>query len=162
MRRFACWLLFVLCACWAQAHAAILVPQDLQSLSLRPHVEVLEDSTGRLGVAEVEALDRAGAFRRVSGAGDLNLGFTPSAWWVRLELRAESAPYRVTLLEVAYPQLDRVDFHAVDRGGRVHLAAGDLLPFGTRPWPHRHLVFPCAWSPDRRQWSTCASFRAAA
>jgi hypothetical protein len=80
MRRLVCWLLLVLCACWVPAHAAALVPQDLQSLSLRPHVEILEDSTRKLGIEEVEALARAGAFQRASGAGDLNLGFTSSAW----------------------------------------------------------------------------------
>lgn len=149
MRWLACWVLLVFCACWAPAHAEVLVPQDLQSLSLRPHVEILEDSTRKLGIEEVEALARAGAFQRASGAGDLNLGFTSSAWWLRLELRTEPPRNLLTLLEVAYPQLDRVDFHAVDRGGRVHLVAGDLLPFGARPWPHRHIVFPLRLEPGQ-------------
>lgn len=46
------------------------------------------------------------------------------------------------LLQVAYPQLDRVDLHTVARGRPVHLVSGDLLPFDARPWPHRHIVFP--------------------
>jgi diguanylate cyclase (GGDEF)-like protein len=149
MRRLACWLLLVLCTVWASAHAAVLVPQDLLSLPLRPHVEVLEDPTGKLGIEEVEALARAGAFRRAAGVGDLNLGFTPSAWWLRLEMRVESKRDLPTLLEVAYPLLDRVDFHAFDRDRRVHLVAGDLLPFGVRPWPHRHLVFPLRLEPGQ-------------
>lgn len=147
MSLFARWLLCVVWVCWAPSHAAVPVPQDLQSLPLRPHVEVLEDPTGGLGIQDVEALAGAGAFRRVPGAGDLNLGFTSSAWWLRLEMRAGSTRDLQTLLEVAYPQLDRVDFHAFDRGSRVHLVAGDLLPFGARPWPHRHLVFPLRLEP---------------
>ena len=139
----------MLSACWAPAYAAAVVPQDLQPPSLRPHVEILEDSTGRLGIEVVEALARAGAFQRASGAGDLSLGLKSSARWLRLELRTESSRDLLTLLEVTYPQLDRVDFHAFDRGGRVHLVAGDLLRFGARHRPHRHLVFPLRLEPGQ-------------
>jgi diguanylate cyclase (GGDEF)-like protein len=151
-QRGLCRLLLAWLACWAlPAAAAITVPADLASLPLRAEVRVLEDPSGRLGIAEIRSADLEGRFRSVPGAGDLNWGFTRSALWLRLEFQAQGTPQRPALLQVAYPQLDRVDFHTVERGQPVHLVSGDLLPFSARPWPHRHIVFPLQLEPGTTQ-----------
>jgi len=133
------------------AGAVVAVPADLQSLQLRPQVEYLEDASAQLTIDDVVALAKSGRFTRVQGSGDLNLGFTPSALWVRLVLRSDSEQPLDTLLEVAYPQLDRVEFHTVDMPGQVPLSSGDTLPFSARPWQHRNIVFPLRLEPGQVQ-----------
>jgi diguanylate cyclase (GGDEF)-like protein len=143
------WLAFW--ACPATAFAVVTVPVDLSSLPLRTEVRVLEDPAGRLGIDEIRSEAMSGRFRSIPGAGDLNWGFTRSALWLRLEFQAQVTQPQLTLLQLAYPQLDRVDFHAVERGQAVHLASGDLLPFSARPWQHRHIVFPLRLEPGQEQ-----------
>ena len=131
--------------------AAITVPVDLTSLPLRAQVRVLEDPSGRLGIAEIRSAALEERFSSIPGAGDLNWGFTRSALWLRLEFRAQGTQPQPALLQLAYPQLDRVDFHAVERGQPVHLVSGDLLSFSARPWQHRHIVFPLQLEPGAAQ-----------
>lgn len=80
-------------------------------------------------------------FTPVGMEGALNLGYSYSAWWLRLDIEAEKAgPW---YLEVGYPSLDSVELFLPDAGdGYLHMQAGDLLPFSKRLLPHHNLVFP--------------------
>jgi diguanylate cyclase (GGDEF)-like protein len=129
------------------AQAAALVPADLTKLSLRPHVQVMEDAGGKLTIADVSAPAMASRFQTVPGTSDLNFGFTSSAYWLRFQLRSDASMPSKGLLEVAYPALDRVDFYADLNGAPVALSAGYTLPFSTRPFVHRQLVFPITLAP---------------
>lgn len=129
------------------AQAAALVPADLTKLSLRPHVQVMEDAGGQLTIADVSAPAMASRFQTVPGTSDLNFGFTSSAYWLRFQLRSDASLPSKGLLEVAYPALDRVDFYADLNGAPVALSAGYTLPFSSRAFVHRQLVFPVTLPP---------------
>lgn len=119
--------------------AGLRLTPDLASADLAPHVTVLEDVEGRMGLPE--AMARAGEFRAVPVKGDaaINFGYSASAWWLRVALDPAPEAPRDWLLEVAFPTLDSVEFFGPD-GQR--LAAGDRVPFAARPVPHRNFVFP--------------------
>lgn len=125
-----------------QAAVPAIVPAQFDAFPLRPFVEVLEDADRQLTIADVRNPALASRFQTVPGASDLNFGFTRSAYWLRLQLRADTHTPAKTLIEVAYPALDRVDFYAESGGEPVALSAGYTLPFSTRPYVHRQLVFP--------------------
>lgn len=132
----------------APAEVPLVVPAGFTSINLRPQAAVFEDRLGTLGIEEVSAADFAPRFAPVAGAGDLNFGFSRSAFWLRLRIQSAARLPRDVLLEIDYPSLDCVDFYTEQAGALIHYQAGDNLPFATRPYVHRNLVFPLELSPD--------------
>jgi diguanylate cyclase (GGDEF)-like protein len=115
---------------------------DSTSLPLRPFVEILEDPGGKLTLADIERPETARQFRLQAGDGDLNFGYSPTTYWLRLTLAPELGAATRWLLEVSYPSLDSVTLF-VRRGDTVaRQQAGDQAPFSSRPFAHRNLVFP--------------------
>jgi diguanylate cyclase (GGDEF)-like protein len=109
-------------------------------VNLVPYLEILEDPTGALGLDDLSAVDAPG-FAPSSGRDVLNMGYSHSAWWLRLNISSDrSGAY---YLEVNYPSLDTVDFFWQDIEGQYQrLRGGDLTPFSERPLPHRSVLFP--------------------
>ena len=75
---------------------------------MRPFIEVLEDPDGQLTISDVEQPEIASRFRYVAGSGDLNFGYSASAYWLRLTFAPEAGAARRWLLEIAYPSLDQL------------------------------------------------------
>jgi diguanylate cyclase (GGDEF)-like protein len=125
------------------ASAGITLPPDqsVQVQSLSASIELLEDPTGAL---DIEAVSRAPADSGfVAGsARKANVGFSRSAWWVRLTLNNPGAEARDLYLRQGYPLIDLVDFYQPSQGGWHHVATGDRRPFGSRPVAHRDYLFP--------------------
>jgi len=135
-------LLFLLC-CWAcqigTTFAAVRLAPGTVSVALASEVSVLEDTDGRLSLADVQA--RSNAFRpaQVKGDAAINFGYSPSAWWLRMDFESDPAAPRDWLLEVAFPTLDSVEYFGP---GGDRMSTGDRLPFAVRPLVHRNFVFP--------------------
>jgi hypothetical protein len=119
--------------------AAVRLMSDTRSVSLAPHVLVLEDPTGTMTLADAQR--RAGEFKPSAVRDDaaINFGYSSAAWWLRVDLAAEANAPRDWLLDVAFPTLDSVEFFGP---GGERLATGDRLPFTARPLLHRNFVFP--------------------
>ena len=132
-------------------HAAVLIPADLTELSLRPHVEVLEDRHRQWRLEDVESAAFEQRFRSVAGTGDLNFGFTSSAYWMRVQLASAAPSTLATLLEVAHPSLDRVELFSRRDGVPIQLRSGYMTRFAERPFAHRNHVFPLALAPGTTQ-----------
>ena len=113
---------------------------------------LLEDRDGRLQVAEAAVRPDASSAQPgfVAATPDLaNVGFTRSAWWVRVALRNTSDETRLVYLRQGYPLIDSVELFEPDgSGGWRHTATGDRLPFGTRPVAHRDFLFPLQLAPQ--------------
>ena len=71
----------------------------------------------------------------------LNLGYLDEPVWIRIDLAGSSED--LTMLEVAYPNLDAIDAFYV-RDGEVlsQVETGDRSLFAERAWPHRNFIFP--------------------
>ncbi|WP_374499075.1 7TM diverse intracellular signaling domain-containing protein [Zoogloea sp.] len=132
---------------FVHASSSVALTADTRCLSLRPYLEVLEDPSGSLTLDQVQQPETARRFAPVKGSSDLNFGYSASTYWLRLDVSAEADAARSWLIELAYPSLDSVDFFAVEGGVAAHLRAGDLMPHGARPFPHRNLVFPLSVEP---------------
>lgn len=139
-------LLYPLLAC-ADGAGAARPRLDAAALNLRPYVQVLEDPSGRLSFEEASQPGRAADFKSVPGDTDLNFGYSPSTYWLRVHLAPDASAPPAWLLEVAYPSLDSVELYRQENGAVLRLAAGDREVFSARPSPHRNLIFPLKLPP---------------
>ena len=125
--------------------------QSVQVESLSTSIELLEDPSGAL---DVEAVSRSPANSGfVAGTPEkANVGFSRSAWWVRLTVHNQGATARDLYLRQGYPLIDQLDVYQPqdlgDNGGWHHVATGDRRPFGSRPVAHRDYLFPLTLPAD--------------
>jgi len=135
------WLLLGLLCGIGQARAFELGAQPSR-VDLGAAVEYLEDPRRQLQLTDLEQPEVAARFQpwRVS-LGSPSFGYTDSAYWLRLCLsRAPAAP-EDWLLELSYPLLSELEFHAP---GQPAVRTGAMLPLDSRPMPDRYFVFPIA------------------
>lgn len=140
--------LFAWLPAW-QAQAAIDITEPATTLNPAPQVSVFEDEANRLGIDEVLEASATLPWQPLQQETP-KLGFTDSAWWLRLEIQNGSpAPLR-RLLELASPLPDFVDAYAVDEQGRVvqQWHTGSRRPFASRPIGHRSFVLPLHVGPE--------------
>ena len=136
-------LAFVLPTLANLASAATSTPVSLRpdqpSIALNSSARVLEDPRGELTLEEVKR--RTDEFRSpaVESESGLNFGYSQSVWWVKIDLQRPLNSSPNWLLEIAFPQLDRVDYFGADG---EHFIVGDKLPASSRLIKHRHFVFP--------------------
>lgn len=144
----ACWLgllgfLLPLLA-WA---APAPLGDDTGRLDLGPHLAVLEDPEGRLGLHDVRSDPHAGRFEPL-GERTASFGYSGSAWWLRAHVRNDADRVRALVLRQSYVLLDYFEVHIVHGDGRVQQwTTGDTLPLSSRPMPHRDYLFPLQLAP---------------
>lgn len=145
MKIFSVWLL--LC-CWAGSLWALeLGAQDTQ-VNLAPVVQVLEDPAGHLSIDDVLAPGMASQFKSPPIAGtDLNLGYTSSAYWLRVPLRLEDGGPTKWLLEIPYTKISEVGFYPPQG---LPVLTGKESPLSSRPVFHRFFAFPVELSSTER------------
>jgi len=125
-----------------RAHPLVL-EQNRGQFALAPHVEALEDPGGTLNLAAARQAAAQGRFTPAGALGEVNFGYSASAFWLRIPLESRLAQPSDWLLEIAFPSLDRVElFLPQGSGNAEHLLTGDRLPFAERPYPNRNLVLP--------------------
>jgi diguanylate cyclase (GGDEF)-like protein len=126
-------------ASWASLQARpVEVDASLSNLSLASHMEILEDPSGKLGF---DAVRQSADFKPVPSKG-ANIGFSHSAWWVRLTLDNTEAKNLQLLLRQDYPLIDYIDLWSPqDDGSWRQLKTGDRRNFSTREFAHRDFLF---------------------
>lgn len=143
-------LLVYLCRCWlvlglvfgigsASAGAIELGVQPAR-VDLAVAVDYLEDPTRQLQRQDLEQPAVAARFQPWRAAqGMPSFGYTASAYWLRLCLSRTPAAPADWLLELSYPLLSDLEFHAP---GQPVVRTGAMLPLDSRPIPDRYFVFP--------------------
>ncbi len=144
--------LFLLLLCghagaWQGAVAPLAVGHAGE-YSLAKHLAYLEDPQHRYTIATLPGPADARFKPAAPSHGDVNFGYSASAYWLALPLAVAADAPAQWLLEIASPSLDRVEVYQPRAGGGYTLyRAGDLEPFGARPYVHRNLVFPLQLMP---------------
>jgi diguanylate cyclase (GGDEF)-like protein len=114
--------------------APVEVDAGLTQMDLAPRLEVLEDPTGKLSF---DAVQQSTAFKPLP-----KIGFSHSAWWVRVTLANASGNDLQVQLRQDYPLIDYIDLWQPDRnGGWRQIQTGDQRPFSTREFDHRDFIF---------------------
>lgn len=147
--QYGLWLL--LCALFCVAtHATASVPvldvglMDANPVSLTSYISVLEDSSHRLQLEDVQKPAMAARFKAGTASGEsLSFSYTASAMWLRLHVQNTSSTPVVRMLEIANPLLAHLDFYQPVYGqGYQATQTGYALPFATRPHASRFFVLP--------------------
>ncbi|WP_332747318.1 sensor histidine kinase [Hydrogenophaga sp.] len=137
------WSIWLLCA-----PAQALVLGEAEAYDLSTAFTYRLDDSGTLSVREVLSRHEAWRFRPLrQGAATPNFGYQSTTLWLKAELDVSAHAPDHWLMQVANPQLDRVEVFVVEPGGRLSRSVGgDELPFSARVVPHRHLVFPLVFN----------------
>jgi len=120
--------------------AAVTLDASSERLALDGHVAILEDPGGKLSLDEVRA--RSGDFRKVDKNGSLNLGYSSSHWWLRVDIAPAANTPRDWRFQIAYPPLDSVEVWLPQGQEWMHYRTGDHQPFANRPAPNVNFAFP--------------------
>ncbi len=150
-------LLLLLLAGWLSSVRAADRVVDASALSdgplvLTPFLAVLEDPGAALTLDDVRAPALAARFQ--DGHADtaaLALGFTRSAYWLRLTLRNPGNTALPRLLVLDNPTTSRVHAFFPEGGTYRSVLTGSDTPFATRPYPNRNFVFPLTLPPRAEQ-----------
>ena len=145
LRLWCCLCLFFAAGC--AASPILAVGQDSphpKGVGLAPYFDVLEDPSQTMTLADVQARSAAHLFRGGLGDGtSVKLGYSQSAFWLRLKLANPGGKPLARLIEVANPTFGYVAFYHPDASGNYYAEhTGVQLPFASRPYRHRHFVFP--------------------
>ena len=112
----------------------------MPSLSALQNISILEDKRGDMDFEQASRPENAASYKPWPiDQGQINMGFTQSAYWVRVGLqRAADAPAN-WVLEVPFFLLNQVDFYAPQR---LVVRTGGERPLASRPFLHRFFAFP--------------------
>ncbi|PRW84835.1 hybrid sensor histidine kinase/response regulator [Pseudomonas simiae] len=130
---------------------AIEFNQDTRSLPLGRAIQVLEDPTDALTIADVSAPSATPQFKP-HDKDTLNAGYSRSVFWLKVNLHylpTQAEAQRTWLLELAYPPLDHLDLYLPDSSGTYRLAGrtGDALPFSAREIRQNNYLFKVDFAP---------------
>ena len=139
------WLMCLVALGAAPPAMALTIDSNAREIPLGAHYQIFEDAPETLIIDDVAFGSAAGRFHPLNGGERPNLGYSESAFWLRVELDNRLPGPSHWLLELPFPTLDEVQLYLVDRDAGEVLArytVGDRLPFAERPYPHRNFVFP--------------------
>jgi signal transduction histidine kinase len=127
----------------AQTHVLDRDTPDQQRLQ---NAAVLEDTTGQLTLEDVRSPALASRFQTWEAErGEINLGFSQSAVWIRIPLQRTSDAPANWVLELPFFQLRSVDFFAPNQ---PPVRTGNALDISTRPFLYSFYAFPVQISTD--------------
>jgi two-component system, sensor histidine kinase LadS len=134
------WFRCLLFWCLSASAWALTLDGKTPQFDPTPAIELLEDPSGKLLLSDLARPEISSRFRSLEHEeGQLNLGFSSSAYWLRLPLSRSSSTSRDWLLEIAFPTLSEVDFQAP---GQPVVLTGSQRPVSSRPYHDRHIVLP--------------------
>ncbi|WP_236209336.1 diguanylate cyclase [Pseudomonas tohonis] len=134
-------LLGILGLCGQTSAAPFQLQADSSGTPLNAHIELLEDASGTLGIADMA--DPAVQSRFVPADGRASVGQSRSAWWVKVQLsRSADAPAQ-WWLENSGITVYRVRLYLPDgRGGWSERETSESVPFAEgRDFDYRRMVF---------------------
>ena len=137
-------LMFLLCGLPMLA-GAVEFNETTRSLPLGRVMQVLEDPSGNLTIAEARSAALASRYTP-HDKDTLNAGYSRSAFWLKVDLHylpKDPQALRTWLLELAYPPLDHLELYVPDDTGAYRLAGrtGDALPFASREIRQNNYLF---------------------
>ncbi|WP_168016100.1 diguanylate cyclase [Halomonas salinarum] len=151
LRHSLCWLILLFVSVSGALHADTLsVSEDTLPVKLGNHLEYLEDLESKYSIDTVRSGITSEAWQR-SNEDTLNFGYSGSTYWVRFALENKNTSFTRSMIEIAYPVLDKVNAFIFQEGELVtKYTMGDRTPFNNRPIAHHNFVFPVKLNPGEK------------
>jgi signal transduction histidine kinase/ActR/RegA family two-component response regulator len=126
---------------------------DKQPAILAPYFTYLEDPTLSLTLQDVLTAEYAKEFKQTPANADaLALGYTHSAYWLRLVLKNTSSKPADKFIEINYARLNFVELHSpLADGSFQSVYTGLDKPMSTRNYINRNFVFLVSVPPKSEQ-----------
>ncbi|MEP9317918.1 diguanylate cyclase [Pseudomonas sp. LABIM340] len=136
-------LLLLIHPAWAD-HVVDAASVTTQPLTLTTYVSVLEDPTGNLTLADVQSPEQQSRFNGNQPPGSaLAMGFTRSAFWLKLQLSNSSDAPLQRFLVVENPRVSHVQANIPQADGSYRtINTGSDVPQSSKVYPNRNFVFP--------------------
>jgi diguanylate cyclase (GGDEF)-like protein len=147
----------LLCMTWFALPAWATETLDVSNMSAEPvslttFVALLEDPERNLTLADVQAPAQAARFKTdLPASNPLALGFTRSAYWLRLTLRNSSATPVARMLVVDNPRISHIQAYLADVHGAYQSISTGSDSATPRTYPNRNFVFPLTLPPISEQ-----------
>ena len=103
--------------CLLNSQPTLVLKGEQQKFVLGPGLEILEDPSGRLTIADVMKPENSTRFVPCPSRIP-SFGFTKSAFWVRISIRNESNRF-TWALQLKNPNMDTIDFYLLTPEGAV-------------------------------------------
>ncbi|RBW51226.1 GGDEF domain-containing protein [Marinobacter sp. F3R11] len=142
---FVCFLLVALPGWGADR---LLVLDDRMAQPVDGFVSLLRDPDGELTFEQVRSGTKP---FEPAEPGDLHQGYTPDAFWMRIDVASRSSQRLDRVLEFTYSYLDDISLYRVNADGTVEqMRSGRTLAPEDRVVAHRKPVFPLSFEPGER------------
>jgi hypothetical protein len=142
MRAFLFGLLLLLLSAVLRAETPPVITFD------QGQITVLRDKSKQLTLEQARAAHAEGKFKPL--AGNLGLGYSPDAVWLRLSIAQEHSADR--WLEVMPPYLDDIRLFHIRPDGQIdERRSGDRLPQSAKEEPYRGHLFKLDFQPGEHE-----------
>lgn len=112
------------------SHKPIELVKGDGPIPIAPFASVLEDPEGALKISDLRSGDWSNRFHPVQG--ELEFGFTSSAFWLYFEIINRSDVTSFYVLDTSYPLIDSIEIHAFGGAERQSWSLGDARPYAQR------------------------------
>lgn len=129
----------------------VILNETFEYQSLDHHFQLYEDPNAVATIDDVvEVFDSNDASK--FSLGDTNIGYSKSAWWVKLSFYNPSNDPQEIILRQAYPLIDNLQLWTKSYESHWTLKQyGDKFPFSHREIAHREFLFPLIVPPKTTQ-----------
>ena len=125
----------------ATAQEVLTISDESGEYPIGTHLSYLEDSLRKFTIYDIASGRYDHLFKRVESA-NANLGFSSSAYWLRLDVDNQSTRQENFFLEINYSLLDSIEIYFDDLDEWLVKKSGDYYPFSKREVKNRNFVFP--------------------
>ena len=141
MRFILCLLLLAIAARATAQQEVLTISDESGEYPIGTHLSYLEDSLRKFNIYDIASGRYDHLFKRVESA-NTNLGFSNSAYWLRLDVDNQSIRQENFFLEINYPLLDSIELYFDDLDEWLSKKSGDYYPFSKREVKNRNFIFP--------------------
>lgn len=120
--------------------------ENSERIDLAGDIDYWAENDGPASLDSVVALDDREW--QSDGGESISLGYSDMVYWFRFRMANGTDAARSLYLEIAYPVLDRIEFHMLDDGHLLERhVLGDKQPFNERLIHHRNFLVPLTLLP---------------
>ena len=128
----------------------IIIDDEFKSVSSQNDIYYYEDKTSNLTIQDILQSD---SIKFQPLVGKTNLGFTRSAFWIRMELmnKRKIVSHPITVIKAEYPEIDYIDFYQISGSNKIvkSTKTGTMRPVDSRSRPDEAFVFLSSIPPDQ-------------
>lgn len=130
--------------------APLTLFDDFQEAHLGPYIEYLEDKEHRLSFQDLDSPGLRHQFEKTE-LKDLYLGYSSSAFWIKLPIHSFLSRRETFLLEIAWPGLEYLELYDSSRKYAPPLLQGMNRAPGEKSFLHRNHVFELEFAPGEKK-----------